>query len=148
MSSLINELREKSTKADNIKNEIIAEIKHDFDKYLNSEQLESYLRRRIGDAEIKERKVFMCVEFWEYHDGCTTTNFHCGGHTWYNPAVKDGWESRTYNGIELNAINEEVCDYLCQRLTSRMNEMGFHVVSKDKQRSRFGYSDVHFYFGW
>lgn len=146
--NLINELREKSANAESIKSEVIAEIKNAFDKYLNSDKLENYLRRRIGDTEIKERKVFMAVEFWEYHDGCSTTHFHCGGAEWYNPENRNGWDSHTYKGIELITINKEVCDYLSTRLMSRMNELGFYLISKEDQKSRFGYYDTNFYFGW
>ena len=146
--NLINELREKSANAEATKSEVIAEIKSSFDKYLNSDRLENYLKRRIGDTEIKERKVFMRVEFWEYHDGCSTTHFHCGGCEWYNPENKQGWKSHTYKGVELRNIDREVCDYLSSRLVSRMNELGFYLVSKDDQKSRLGYYDTHFYFGW
>ena len=146
--NLINELRAKSANAETIKSEVIAEIKNCFDKYLNGDGLETYLRSRIGDTEIKERKVFMMVEFWEYHDGCSTTYFHCGGGVWYNPENKNGWESHRYKGIELITINKEIGDYLSSRLMSRMNELGFYLVSKEDQKSRFGYYNTHFYFGW
>lgn len=146
--NLINELREKSVSAEIIKNEVIAEIKNAFDTYLNSDRLENYLRKRIGNTEIKERKVFMKVEFWEYHSGCSTTHFHCGGCEWYNPENRDGWNSDTYKGVELRTIDKEVCNYLSSRLVSRMNELGFYLVSKEDQKSRFEYYDTHFYFGW
>lgn len=146
--SLINELRAKSANAENTKSEVIAEIKTYFDQYLNSDALESYLRKRIGTSEIKERKVYMGVEFWEYHDGCSTTHFHCGGKAWYNPETKDGWSSHYYKGVELKTIDKDVCRYLSSRLVSRMNELGFYVVSREESNSRFGYYDTNFYFGW
>ena len=55
--SLIAELREKSANAENIKSEVIAEIKAAFDKYINGDRFENHLRNRIGATEIKERKV-------------------------------------------------------------------------------------------
>lgn len=146
--NLINELKEKSAKAEITKSEVVAEIKNDFDKYLNSDRLENYLKRIIGNSEIKARKVFMKVEFWEYHSGCSTTHFHCGGYEWYNPDNRDGWESHTYKGVELITINDEIGKYLSTRLTDRMNELGFYIVSKEKQNGRFGYYNTHFYFGW
>ena len=146
--NLITELREKSAKAEITKSEVIAEIKAAFDRYLNSDELENYLRCKIGKTEIKERKVFMIVEFWEYHSGCSTTQFRCGGYTWYNPENEEGWESHTYKGVELRTIDKEVCNYLSSRLVSRMNELGFYLISKEDQNSRFGYYDTHFYFGW
>lgn len=146
--SLITELRTKSANAENIRNEIISEIKNYFDKYLNGDGLENYLRSRIGDQEIKERKVYMSVEFWEYHDGCSTTSFRCGGKTWYNPENKDGWASHYYKGVELRTIDKEVGNYLTTRLINKMNELGFHMVSKEDEKNRFEYYSTRFYFGW
>lgn len=146
--SLITELRAKSANAENVRNEVIAEIKNCFDRVLNSDKFEKHLERRIRDDEIKKRKVFMSVDFWEYHSGCTTTNFNCGGIVWYNPENKNGWDSHYYKGVELRTINHEVCAYLSDRLVSRMNELGFHLVSKEDQKSRLGYYDTHLYFGW
>ena len=146
--SLIKELRAKSEKVENVKEEIIKEIKAHFDKYLDGDGLENYLQKRIGASEIKARKVFMTVEFWEYHDGCSTTNFYCGGRVWYNPENKHGWESHKYKGIELISINREVCNYLSNKLEKRMCELGFELLSKEDQKSRFGYYDTNYYFGW
>ena len=146
--NLINELRAKSANAENAKNEVIAEIKNYFDRYLNSDKLEDYLRRSISASEIEARKTFVFVEFWEYHEGCTTTNFTCAGMRWYNPENTHGWGSHYYKGIELRTIDKEICDYLSERLVTRMNELGFYLVSKEDQKSRFGYYDTHFYFGW
>jgi predicted TIM-barrel fold metal-dependent hydrolase len=90
----------------------------------------------------------MKVEFWAYQSGCSTTQFRCGGITWYNKENRDGYESRRYKGIELVSINREVCEYLSAKLEKRMRELGFEIVSKEPQNSRFGYYDVHYYFGW
>lgn len=145
--SLINELKAKSDNTDNVKREVIEEIQAYFDKYLE-EKLENFLQKRIGDTEIKERKVFMKVEFWAYHSGCSTTNFYCAGKYWYNPEIKDGWKSHDYRGVELRTINEEVCEYLTKQLEKRMCELGFNLLSKEKQKSRMEYHNTHFYFGW
>lgn len=146
--SFVNELRVKSANAENVKNEVIAEIKTYFDRYLNGDGLETYLRQWINDSDIKARKVFMKVEFWEYHDGCSTTHFSCGGKCWYNPENKDGWKSHSYKGIELRTINKEIGADLSKRLVDKMNEMGFYVVSQELKPSRFGYYEVFYYFGW
>lgn len=146
--SLITELREKSANAEVIKREVIAEIKTAFDKYLNSDRLEEYLRKCIGTTEIKERKVFMMVKFWAYHSGCSTTHFHCGGCVWHNPENRDGWESRRYKGVDLQTISDEVCNYLSSRLTSRMNDLGFYLVSKKDDKGNLNYYNTLFYFGW
>lgn len=145
--NLITELKAKSNSTDNVKQEIIKEIQTYFDKYLD-EGLENFLQHRIGDAEIKERKVFLKVEFWAYHSGCSTTNFYCAGKYWYNPENKDDIQSWYYKGIELRTINEEICGYLTTKLEKRMCELGFNLLSKEKQKSGIGYHDTHFYFGW
>ena len=146
--SLINELRVKSASAEGIKNEVIAEIKTYFDKYLNGDGLENFLRSTIRESEIKERKVFTKVTFWEYHDGCSTTHFYCCGKAWYNPENKDGWNSHTYKGVALSTIDKEIGNYLSTRLMSRMNELGFYLVSKEDCKRRLGYYETYFYFGW
>ena len=146
--SLINELREQSNIVENKRAEVIAEIKASFDRILNSERFEEHLKRYIDASDIKARKTFMNVEFWEYHEGCSTTSFRCGGITWYNPENKEGWESHRYKGIELCSINKEVCSYLTSRLMNRMNELGFYLVSKEDKKSRFDYYHTNFYFGW
>lgn len=145
--SLITELKVKSNSADNVKKEVIEEIKGYFDKYLD-EGLENFLHQKIGNKEIKERKVFIMTEFWEYHEGCSTTHFYCAGKFWYNPEIKDGWESHNYKGVELRTINEEIGGYLTTKLEERMCKLGFTLLSKEKQKSRFGYYNTHFYFGW
>lgn len=146
--SLINELRAKSTEVTNAKAEIVAEIKASFDKFLDGEKFEEHLRKYIDASDIKRGKTFMSVEFWEYHDGCSTTHFSCGGVRWYNPENRDGYESHKYKGIELRSVNKEVGEYLSTKLENRMRELGFEMVSKEPQNSRFGYYDVHYYFGW
>ena len=144
----ITELKTKSANAENIKSEVIAEIKTYFDKYLNSNELENYLRCTIDESDIKARKTFMAVKFWEHHDGCSTTHLACAGKRWYNPENKDGWDSHRYKGVELRTIDKEIGSYLSTRLVDRMNELGFYLVSKEDRKSRLGYYETHFYFGW
>lgn len=45
MMSLINELKEKSNKAYDVRQEVIEEIKEYFDKYLDSDRFENYLKK-------------------------------------------------------------------------------------------------------
>lgn len=146
--SLINELRGKSINLENAKAEVIAEIKTSFDKFLDSEKFEKHLEKYIDADDIKQRKTFMKVAFWEHHDGCSTTHFVCGGVNWYNTENRDGYESRTYKGIKLASIDKEVGEYLSTKLENRMRELGFTLLSREKQESRFNYYNTHFYFGW
>lgn len=146
--SLITELKNKSNNADNTKAQVVAEIKQYFDEYLDGTGLENFLRARIGESEIKERKVFMHVKFWEYHAGCSDTHFYCGGKEWRNPENQYDISSWTYKGVELRTIDKEVCEYLTEKLVRKMDELGFTLLFKEQQKSRLEYSDVHFYFGW
>ena len=63
--SLINELKEKSNKAYDIRQEVIEEIKEYFDEYLDSDRFEKFLRKHIGDEEIRNRETYLVVRFWE-----------------------------------------------------------------------------------
>ena len=144
----ISELRAKSEKAENHRASVIAEIKSSFDRNINSANFEDYLKRRIGASDIKQRKTFMKVEFWEYHSGCSTTHFHCGGLEWYNPENREGWASHSYKGVELSEIDEEIGQYLSSLLENRMRELGFYVVSKENSKGRLGYYHYNYYFGW
>ena len=146
--SLINELRAKSMQAEASKNDVVAEIKNAFDGYLSSDKFENYLRNKAGAEEIKNRQLYVNVEFWAYHSGCSTTHFSCGGYTWYNPENRDGWESHKYKGIDLSTIDKEVCNYVSARLKSRMNELGFYLVSTENASGRLNYYHTLFYFGW
>ena len=146
--SLITELKAKSNNADNTKKEIIEEIKRYFDEYLDGTGLENFLRARIGDSEIKARKMFTKIEFWAYHAGCSTTHFYCGGKEWYNPENMYDIESWCYKGIELRTIDKDVCDYLATKLVEKMDELGFTLLSIEPQKNSCGYYDTHFYFGW
>lgn len=146
--NLIDELRAKSANAEEIKLNVIAEIQHFFDSYLNSELFEEYLRHKIGDEEIKKRQVFIGVEFWKYHTGCSCTHFSCGVHRWTNPENEYGYKSHSYKNIELISIQNKICNYIASRLKERMNELGFYQVSERDIKGKLGYYHTLFYFGW
>ena len=145
--SLINELKVKSNKAEDVKQEIIQEIKKYFDEYLDI-GLEDVLRQNITDSEIRSRQKFLKVEFWEYRSGCSTTSFYCAGKYWYNPENRDGYASHRYKGIELRDISEEIGNYLTVRLQQRMCELGFDVISREEKHTSMRLYNMHFYFGW
>lgn len=146
--SLIDELRAKSANVEATKSEISAEIKRDFDAYFNSNEFEDYLRNKVSTEEIKNRKLFLDVQFWAYHSGCSTTQFRSSGRAWYNPENKEGFSSHSCKGVELVTIQDEVCGYISTRLKSRMNELGFHLVSSENLRGKHNYYHTAFYFGW
>lgn len=145
--SLINELKAKSANVETTKNEIIGEIKGAFDRCLTN-RLEDQLRKCIDNDAINNRQVYLGVSFWEFSSGCSPTYFRCAGFTWYNPQYREGWESREYRGIKLIEIQDEVCNYLEKRLEAAMQELGFYIVEKEAKKSRLGYRDTSYYFGW
>lgn len=146
--SFINELKSKSTALEIKKTEVIEGIKKSFDNFFDSDSFESFLKLKIKEEELKERKIFLMTEFWQYSSGCSTTRFYCAGATWYNPENKEGIDSWKYKGINLKDINVEVCTYLSSKLKQKMKEMGFDLLSEEDKTNRFGYYKKHFYFGW
>ena len=146
--SLINELKEKSNKAYDIRQEVIEEIKEYFDEYLDSDRFEKFLRKNIGNEEIKNRETFLIVSFWEYHNGCLDTYFTCGGKKWNNPENQYNYGSRIYKGVYLRDIQNEICNYLEKRLIQKMKDLGFSYLRQDKKESRFEYFNSLYYFGW
>lgn len=143
--SLINELKIKSNNADNVRQEVIGEIKEYFDEYLDGDGLENYLRKNIHKREIEERKVCLMVIFWEYHEACSETHFACGGKSWINPENKYGY---SYKGVNLESVHKEICEYVAARLLKRMKDLGFNFLSQTTRNSRFGYYNTLYYFGW
>lgn len=146
--SFINELKSKSAVLENKKTKVIEEIKKSFDNFFDSYSFESFLKQKIQEKELKERRVLLMTEFWQYTSGCSTTNFYCAGARWYNPENKEGIDSWDYKGIRLKDINVEVCTYLSSKLKQKMKEMGFDLLSEEDKTNRFGYYERHFYFGW
>ena len=143
--SLINELKEKSNNAQNIKYKVIEEIKKYFDEYLEGDDLEIFLRDTIKDSDIQRRKKFMQIKFWEYQSGCSETYFYCAGKFWYNPENRQSW---FYKSVNLKTIDREIGEYLSHKLINKMKELGFVLLSADYHNNRFGYYERYFYFGW
>ena len=146
--SLINELKEKSNKVYDIRQEVIEEIKKYFDEYLDSDRFEEFLREKIGNDEIRKREILLSINFWEYHSGCPDTHFACGGKRWYIPENQYNYESIFYRGIRLYDIQKEICNYLEKRLIQKMRDLGFSYLRQVKKESRFEYFDSLYYFGW
>ena len=141
-------LVDESNKVDNIKQEVIEEIKEYFDKYLDSNIFKSFLKWEIGNNEIRKRETFLIIRFWEYFSGCSNTHFTCGGKTWNNPENQHNDESLFYRGIRLYDVQNEICNYLEKRLIQKMRDLGFSFLRQDKRKNRFDYFEAIYYFGW
>ena len=146
--SLINKLKAKSCGWQQKREEVIAEIKDWFDKVITKEKIEATLEKYIGKQEIEDRKVSLWVEFWEYHEGCSTTYFRCGGEKWHNPEEEYGYRSHKYKEIELCSINKEVCEYLSAKLIEQIRLLGFSILNKEMKPSRFDYYQEKITIGW
>ena len=141
-------LVDESNKVDNIKQEVVEEIKKYFDEYSDSNRFKSFLRWEIGNDEIIKRETFLIIRFWEYFSGCSNTHFTCGGKTWNNPENQYNDESLFYRGIRLYDVQNEICNYLEKRLIQKMRDLGFSFLRQDKRKSRFDYFEAIYYFGW
>lgn len=146
--SLINELKEKSNKVYDIRQEVIEEIKDYFDEYLDSNRFEKFLRKNIGNEEIRKRETYLAVRFWGYHNECPNTYFYCGGKTWTNPENPCSYNSCIYRGVYLRDVQNEICNYLERRLIQKMKDLGFNYLRQNKKESRFEYFNSLYYFGW
>lgn len=144
MMSLINELKEKSNKAYDVRQEVIEEIKEYFDKYLDSDRFENYLKKSIDKDEIAKRTTYLVVRFWEYHVDCSDTHFSCGGKIWYNPKK----QSHTYKGVNLYDVQNDICKHLETKMIQRMRDLGFNYLGQNMSENRFKYFDSLYYFGW
>lgn len=142
--SLIDQLKAKSDNVAKNKQEVIEEIKKYFDEYLDSDKLENYIEKSVSQQELAERKIYMMVDYWLHHDGCSGTKIYCGGKAWHNPS-RDSWE---YQGVEVKEIGDEICPYLSRKLVARMKALGFTCLSEDYKTGGLGYYQASFYFGW
>ena len=145
--NLVEKLKQQSDNYHETRQTIIKEIKNHFDEYFNSDLLEKYLEKKIHRTEIEQRKVCLSIEFWEYHIDCSDTYFFCAGKKWIHPEEK-GYKSRRYKSIQLNSIQQEICEYLEDRLIEKMKELGFRYLTTACNRNKFEYFDANYYFGW
>lgn len=149
--SLIEKLRKQSeellNETETKKQEVINEIKEHFNKYFNnSKNLEQFVEM-LSEHYIEKRQVPIMTNFWEYHSGCRSTNFYCGGCYWYpnNNEYNSDWY---YKGVYLKEIQFEVCSYLKEIVKQEMLKLGFVLKNETYANSRFGYYENTMYFGW
>ena len=85
------------------------------------------------------------IEFWNYHSGCSETNFSCGG-----IKFKLDYGKYDYKGIELYDIQHKVCDKLSILLCDKLEELGLTIVSKTRHDNeyRFGYHNEKIIVSW
>ena len=119
-------------------NEIINEIVEYFNTRINSEKYEEYLKKRIVE-KINESKntLTLYMKFWRYRDGCSGTNFSCGGYTWYLEKQENQVDKYRYKGINLGDIHNEICKKIHTILLMKLESLGLEIIKDNKVESRF-----------
>lgn len=133
--NLLNKLQAESDKMASTKEEIIAEIKNDFSKYINT-KFENFLEKNIGDEAKQKREYALCYEFWEYTHGTTKTRFYIAGWEWCNKEVPNySSEQDFYKGFRLKNIQDEVIAQCLDILKDFLTTNGFNYrVSSERNR--------------
>lgn len=144
--SFIEELREKSNIANDIKGQVIEEIKAYFDEYLKGNQLENDLRITITEEDIEERKSCLKVAFWEHCFSYSGTHFMCGKKFWCIPKTENS--NYSYKGVELSKIQNDICGYISLQLELKLQELGFTVLKGEMVENRWHNYKKIIYFGW
>lgn len=145
--SLVESLREKSKLFESTRQEVVEEIKAYFDDYFNSNEFEKYVES-ISKNHIKDRTIPIKIEFWEYHMGCSDTNFYCCGCKWCNPQNQYSIKSWKYKDVWLRDVQFDVCEYLTGLTLSQMQKLGFEYKGADGITNKMGYYETWLYFGW
>lgn len=141
---LIDEIRNEQKQHDDdtqiVKNEILDKFKNYFESEIFKEFLKQKCKSAIND---NKNTTDLKVEFWEYHSGCSPTNFSAAGYCW-----KLGYERRDYKGITLRNIQNEVCEEIYNALKDTLQHMGFAIVRSEMHEGRFGYFDKKITITW
>lgn len=135
--SFIEDIRNMQNERVNKEELVINEIIKYFEERFDKENYENYLKGRIKDR-INESKntLILYTEFWNYHCGCSNTNFSSGGVVF---ELENG--KNEYKGIELCNIQYKVGEKLSQLLRYKLESLGLQVVSSCRldDQSRFKY---------
>lgn len=128
--SLIEEIKQATATEEQKRDEIKEEIVAFFRKYLNSEKFVESIKddcqkaiRRYG-----HHYTSIIIEFWAYHDGCSATYFRIDSKHWENPESK-GWSSRSYKGVDLCQLQNDIGIRLVEMTKSKLIELGFKISS-------------------
>lgn len=119
-------LREKTDEINATKAEVVDEIVDKFNNYLNNGDFENYLKKIMTKSDLEKGYKTLYSEFWQYHSGCSGTNFTIVGFKFRNREVSEySLEANYYKGIELKSIQKEVIDNCLNHLYAKLEEMGF-----------------------
>lgn len=147
--SLFNDVMNMTNSLETTRNDIKREIIMYFDKYLNSEKFDEYLKSRLDNDAISKRKLVLYVSFWNYHPGCSGTHFQCCNRRWTNPDEDEySFNSSKYKGIKLIDIQVDVVNGICKLIKDAMYDREFSDVCINREFNRLGYADYKIVVSW
>jgi len=138
-------LKKKAESNEAIEKSIMDEIVAYFYNWIYSDMFDNYV---VSVANVDKRNVEIFIEFWQYHSGCSATNFRVGNCFWYNPENPHNYESCKYKGIELKNINFAVCNALYNTLIDIMEEKGFKYCGAESEETGYKYFSKGFIFSF
>ena len=142
--SLVAELRKKSSEKENVKFEVVREIKESFSNYVNSETFEEDLSKSIGKDAIENRKSIVNILF----DNSYGYSYNCLEKTWHSPEKLNKYWSPRYKGIDLFDLSNEICLYVMEIVTEKLTIMGFNILKKTPGEQKHGKYKAVVEFGW
>ena len=132
----IEDLQNVKTETENKNENVVMEILKHFRTQINSTKFEDRLKKRLTDSiKDNKRETRLEIEFWDYHDGCSATNFYA--------SCCDTWElaygEHYYNGVRLTDVSKEVVNHhLLPMFIDKLRELGL-TYRIEEYGGRLGY---------
>lgn len=144
--TILEQFKKASQEAGDNKESVIKEIIEYFKTNLKVEEwLERVLQNKCNKTAIDNRRYSSIVEYWQYHSGCSPTNFYCLGVRWVNP---ENHESNTYKNVKLTGeVSKTVVNALVSMCVSELQKLEFAVSTKNID-SNLDYPKVEIIINW
>lgn len=147
--NLFEKVTSASNAIDATKIEIKNEILNKCAKYLNSEEFDAYLEKRMDKNALDKRTLTLYTDFWEYHSGCSATHFRCANWYWFTPdCEKYSWDSHYYKGVRLEEIHKDIVEGFCGLLKEAMMDKGFSNIHINRKINNLGYAEYEVIIRW
>ncbi len=132
----IEDLQNVKTETENKNDNVISEISKYFRVQINSAQFEDRLKKRLtDDIKCNKRETRLEIEFWDWIDGCSSTNFYASCCDKWGL----GYGEHCYNGVRLRDISKEVVNYhLLPMFVDKLRELGL-TYRIEEYGGRLGY---------
>lgn len=126
----------------------VAKINEDiidyFKKYLDGDSFKNKLRDEITyQIEHGKTCITLNVEFWEYSPGCSSTYITCG----FRRYSLNGDETEI-DDIRLRDIHKPLCRTIYRMLSSKLEQLGFKIITTGVNESRFNYFKEYITITW